>query len=421
MQETMTSRERLRRICDHREADRVPIDCGAMHSSALSAITFNRVTQYLGMQDEPCFMHDTIQQLALTRPRLRKRFHVDVIDLAEAFIGDAKKDWKPWELPDGSKCFIPAYVDFRREESGDIFLYDSAGYKIARQPKSAFYCTQIYHPYDKYEELPETIDMDEISHHMWRTPAPPFQLDLMNNEADYQKFVTGVKEYRKNSDDALMLVLGCSLFEESTFIRGLANVLMDYAADEAGINRLLDAILDRNMRMLERILAGVGEDIDVLVFSDDLGTQNAPMMSPEYIHRYLAPRYKKMWEYTHSHSNAYTFMHCCGSIAPLLGDLIDAGLDIINPVQTTAHNMDPEQLKREFGKDIVFWGGACEVQGVMSLGTPQEVRDQVKRRIEIFGKDGGFICTQIHNALPGVPAENIVAMYDTAYEYGWYR
>jgi uroporphyrinogen decarboxylase len=143
-------------------------------------------------------------------------------------------------------------------------------------------------------------------------------------------------------------------------------------------------------------------------------------MRPSVIREVFVPRYRRLWDYVHAHSDCKVFMHSCGSIYQILPDLIAAGLDIINPVQTSAADMDPVRLKREFGKDLTFWGGGCDTQGVLKDGTPQQVRDDVRRRIEIFARDGGFVFNQIHNILPEVPPENVIAMYDAAYEFGKY-
>ena len=164
----------------------------------------------------------------------------------------------------------------------------------------------------------------------------------------------------------------------------------------------------------------VADDIDIVQFGDDLGTQKGPWMNPDLIKELFAPHYKALWDYVHRTSKAKVFLHCCGSIAPVIPHLIDAGLDILNPVQTTADNMDPVMLKREFGKDLVFWGGGCEAQGILTTGTPDQVKEQVKERMEIFAKDGGFVFNQIHNILANVPVENILALYDAAYEWGAY-
>lgn len=412
----MTSRERILAALNHKEGDRVPIDCGSMRSTGMSAITFNKLNKYLGY-DEPCLLYDFQQQLAYTGDKLRERFHVDSMDIGEAFIGDISKEWRPWTLPDGSPCYIPNYMDVRREENDTVYLYDG-GIRVGKQPKGSLYTDQIYFPYGDLDEIPEVLDENIYSHTMWDVPCLPFNLDFVKDDKTYEYFVKTIKEFRKKTDKALMISVGHSFLEFGGYIRKPDNFLCDIYTDPEGTDRLMNALEERYMSKLERILADIGDDIDIVQFGDDLGTQRGPWMNPEKIREVFAPHYKKLWDYVHSHSSAKTFLHCCGSIEPVLGILIDCGLDIINPVQTTADNMDPVMLKQKYGKDLVFWGGGCEAQGVLTYGTPEEVKEQVKRRIDIFARDGGFVFNQIHNILANVPVENIIALYDTAYEYG---
>lgn len=415
----MTSRERVLCAVNHKEADRVPIDCGAMRSTGLSAVSFNKLKKYLGLND-PCLLYDFVQQLAYPRDALRERFHVDSMDVGEAFVGDISKEWKPWTLPDGTDCLIPNYIDARRDpKDGTIYLYDASGVCVGKQPVGSHYVDQTYFPYGDLDSIPEVLNESEYSHTLWNTPTLPFHLDLVNSDADFETFVSTIKALRKSTDRALMIAVGQSYFECCGFIRTPVNFMYDLYDDRPGVERMMDTLEDQYMAKLDRILSSVAEDVDIVQFGDDLGTQRSTFLSPDLIKEVFVPRYKKMWDYVHSKGKK-VFMHSCGSISAILPHLIDAGLDIINPVQTTASHMDPVMLKREFGKDLCFWGGGCEVQGVLTTGTPEQVKDQVKRRIEILGKDGGFVFNQIHNVLGNVPVENIIAMYDAAYEFGAY-
>ena len=162
---------------------------------------------------------------------------------------------------------------------------------------------------------------------------------------------------------------------------------------------------------LSHISKAVGDVVDILRFGDDLGMDTGMFMSKDKYREIFKPRHKLLNEYVHTHSNMKTLLHSCGSVYPIIDDLIEAGYDILNPVQTTARDMDPKTLKREFGKDITFWGGGCNTRTILNRGTPQEVYDYTMRMIEIFSKDGGFVFNQEHNILPDVPAENMLAMY----------
>jgi uroporphyrinogen decarboxylase len=154
------------------------------------------------------------------------------------------------------------------------------------------------------------------------------------------------------------------------------------------------------------------------MFSDDLGSQNGAFLSRDIFKKIFKPKYKKMYDFVHENSKSKVFLHSCGSLYELISELIEIGLDILNPVQTTAANMEPERLKKEFGRHVTFWGGGCNSRDILPSKSPKEVKEDVKRRIEILGKGGGFIFNSIHNILPEVPPENIVAMYEAAYEYG---
>ena len=415
----MTSRERILAACNHKEADRVPIDCGSMRSTGVSAITFNNLMKYFGRRD-PCLMYDYQQQLAYTGDFLRELFHVDSMDVGEAFVGDIQKDWKPWRLGDGSECLIPQYIDVRRDEEGTAYLYDAAGHRVGRMPLDAKTAAQCYYPYQQLEEIPEHIDPEVINQTFWSVPCLPFHLDLAGSQEDYETFVKTIKELRRKTDKALMISIGHSYFEFGGYIRELNNWLADIMMDPEGTNRLLDMMEETYMVKLDCIMKDIADDVDIVEFGDDLGTQSGAWMNPEIVKKMFIPRYKKLFDYVHQHSNAKVFLHSCGDLSTVLGMLADIGLDIINPVQTTAAHMDPVWLKKEFGKDLTFWGGGCEAQTILTFGTPQQVADQVKERIEIFGKDGGFVFNMVHNILENVPIENVLTMFKTAYEFGAY-
>ena len=175
--------------------------------------------------------------------------------------------------------------------------------------------------------------------------------------------------------------------------------------------------MERHLHKLKMVCSAVGEIVDIIRFGDDLGTNQGLFMSPEKYRQLFKPHHKALCDYVHSHSKMKTFLHSCGSIYPIIGDLIEAGFDIINPVQTSARQMDPATLKKEFGKDITFWGGGCNTKDVLNKATPQDVYEYTKRMIDIFIPDGGFVFNQEHNIMPDVPPENIIAMYQAINDF----
>jgi uroporphyrinogen decarboxylase len=183
------------------------------------------------------------------------------------------------------------------------------------------------------------------------------------------------------------------------------------------VSRVLDELLKRHLATLEKVCASVGDVVDIIRFGDDLGMISGPLMEPETYRMFFKPRHKQLCDYVKSHSKMHTFIHSCGSISRLMPDLIDAGIEIFNPVQTNAAGMEPAFLKKEFGKDCTFWGGGVETVGTLNNGTPEQVREQVLERLDIMSAGGGFVFNTVHNILPDVPPENVIAMFDAVHEY----
>jgi uroporphyrinogen decarboxylase len=209
-----------------------------------------------------------------------------------------------------------------------------------------------------------------------------------------------------------MIVVGCNLFEWGSFLRRLDNFLMDLVADQYNVERLLDALMEQHLSFLDKVCTAVGDLVDIARFGDDLGMDQGPFMPPEIYEKLFKPRHAKLCDFVKKHSRMHTFIHTCGSIYELLPHIIEAGFEIINPVQTNARNMEPAKLKAEFGKDLTFWGGGVDTRQVLNRATPREVKEHVKRRLEIFAPGGGFVFNTVHNILPDVPPENIVAMFE---------
>lgn len=214
-----------------------------------------------------------------------------------------------------------------------------------------------------------------------------------------------------------MVSVGCNLFEWGTWLRRLDNFLVDIMCEPERVEGLLDALLERHLSMLAKVCEYLGDVADVIRFCDDLGTDHGPFMDPVVYRRLFWPRHRQLFEYARSHSRMHTFIHSCGAIDQVLPDLIEAGIEIVNPVQTNCRGMEPDRLKREFGKDVVFWGGGVDTRVVLNSGTPADVLRQVLERLEIFSEGGGYVFNTIHNILPDVPPENVVALFDAVAQF----
>ncbi len=411
----MTSRERILSAIKHKEPDRVPVDFGATPSSGISAIAYNNLKKYLGTDNESTKVYDVVQQLAEPENQILDYFDIDVIDIGRAYTKE-QHEWYDITLQDGSQAKYPDWFRPILKDDGVWYASEKEGQIIAKMPPGATFFDQTYFPYfdgypDNFKDLPQAM-----SKSMWAAfPVPPW------DKVTDKEFWPGLREkcldLRNNSDKALIIGVGCNLFEWGTFLRRMDNFLMDLITDPGKVEELLDALMEEHMLTLEKVCNWVGDVVDMVKFGDDLGMSNGPLMNPETYRQLFKPRHSQLCEYAKKNSKMHTYLHSCGSIYQLIPDLIDAGFEILNPVQTNTRDMDPTRLKMEFGKDITFWGGGIETSTVLNNGTTEEVREMVLRRLDIFAPGGGFVFNTIHNILPDVPPENIVAMFDAIKEF----
>ncbi|MDD3942834.1 MAG: uroporphyrinogen decarboxylase family protein [Sphaerochaetaceae bacterium] len=412
----MTKRERVLTSIAHKEPDAIPIDLGSTPSSGISAIAYNELKRHLGIAEPETKVYDVVQQLAEPSDLLIDRFGVCALDIGRTFNTDPSR-WYDITLADGSPAQYPTWFRPDRDADNSWRAKNKKGMEIARMPEGATFFDQTRFPYidgypDTFDNLPEVMDQvlwSAFVHSPWdQAGRPDFWQELRNNAI----------RLREQTDKALVIVAGCNLFEWGTFLRRMDNFLMDIYLEPDAVGRLLDALLEIHLETLRHVCEAVGDVADILRFGDDLGMDSGPFMAPDIYRKLFYPRHKKLCDYVHAHSSMHTFLHSCGSIADVLPHLIDAGFEIINPVQTNVRHMEPEYLKREFGKDVVFWGGGADTRHILNNGDAVQVTEHVKRNIDILGKDGGFVFAAIHNIMPDVPPENVVAMFDTVMQYG---
>jgi uroporphyrinogen decarboxylase len=407
----MTPRQRVLSAIAHQEPDRVPLDCGAMRSTGIQAIAYNRLKAHLGVKGGRTRVFDVIQQLAEPEDFYLDRFRVDAINAGRGFAPDG---WKDWVLPDGSPCQVPEYIDFRLDGE-DWVAVDPDGTVLARMMAGCTYFSQANYPFDR-DDWPGLLSNfgPYLGKVCWAGLAEPIYAGGLS-DANLRKIAAHVAHLRKTSDRAIMIAFGANLFEWASYLRRMDNYLMDLVAEPVKAEALLDKLVETHLAGLDRLLPVLGDNVDLIQLGDDLGMEAGPFFSPELFRRLFKPRYKLIVDRVRRLSpNMKVFLHSCGSIYKLIADLIEVGIEVINPVQISAKDMDPARLKREFGKDITFWGGGCDTQHVLPRGTPQEVRDHVRRNIDILAPGGGFIFNQVHNILSEVPPANIVAMYEAA-------
>lgn len=400
---------------NHQQPDKVPVDLGSTPSSGISAIAYNNLKKKLGMTGGQTRIYDVVQQVVTPEQEILDRFQVDVLDIGRTFNAD-DSDWYPTTLADGSTGHYPNWFHPVLQPNGDYYAYKN-GELIAKMPKGATFFDQAVFPY--LEDFPDNYDdLDEAMGKVLWSALVHSPWDHADDDNFWQTLREKAIYLKEHTDKALMIVCGCNLFEWGTFLRRIDNFLMDIYSDEEAVEELLDQLMERHLATLEKVCESVGDVVDILRFGDDLGLDSNPFMSPEKYRKIFKPRHTILCDYVHKHSNMKTFLHSCGSVSPLIPDLIEAGYDILNPIQTTARNMDPATLKRDFGKDITFWGGGCNTRTILNHATPQEVYDYTRRMLDIFMVDGGYVFNQEHNIMPDVPPENIIAMYKAVNEYG---
>jgi uroporphyrinogen decarboxylase len=412
----MTSRERILAAINHQEPDRVPVDLGATPSSGISAIAYGNLVKYMGRPDLPVQIYDVVQQLAQPDKTVLDQFGVDVLDIGRTF-NDQPADWSPVTMANGGAAFYPKWFKPIQMPDGSYQTYDDDGKRmLSKMPVGATFFDQTYFPYaDGYPDSYENLDA-EMGRIMWARDAhSPW--DHAGEPDFWQKLRENTLNLKQSTDKALLVVCGCNLFEWGTFLRRMDNFLMDLMCDHYHVEELLDQLMIRHLATLEKVCSAVGDLVDIIRFGDDLGMSSGPFMDAETYRTLFKPRHKILCDYVKTHSNMHTYIHSCGSISLLMPDLVEAGIEIFNPVQTNAWNMAPGFLKKEFGQDCTFWGGGIETAGTLNVGSPQQIRDQVFERLEIFSKGGGYVFNTVHNILPDVPPENIVAMYDAVRDF----
>jgi uroporphyrinogen decarboxylase len=398
----MTSRERVLAALNHHEPDRVPIDFSGHRSSGIAAVAYPKLREFLGLPPRPIQVYDIIQQLAIVDEDVLDRFGVDTIEMGRGFALD-EDSWSPWTLPDGTPCLVPSWTGIDKE-NGRWIIRSKTGRVLAHMPEGVLYFEQTYFPFLDGDDLQAVSSALEES--MWTAVASP------PGPIDSQSLSEGAKRLRKETDRAIIGLFGGNLFEIGHFLYRNDKFMMLLAAEPQHAHRFLDKLVEIHLANLERFLGAVGEYIDIILFGDDLGMQTGPMISPQMYRDFFKPRHKLLWNRAKQLADVKVMLHCCGGVRELMPDLIEAGVDAINPVQISCSGMDVGRLKAEFGADITFWGGGCDTRDILPTGTPQQVAENVEEQVRILSPGGGFVFQQVHNILANIPPANIVAMFD---------
>ena len=408
----MHSRERVIEAINHRQPDRVPIDFSGHRSSGIMVQTYKKLRKFMGLPEKTLYVYDFIQQLALVDDDMLDAVGADVVELGHDFY---KQDdyWQDWDLPDGTPIKLPGFIEVKKTDEGNV-VYGDRGQVICIQKNGCHFFEQTCFPYCDSDESTFDNLADDLQQIMWcRLGVPPAPAGL--DDAGLEVLRDTAKKLRESTDRAIYATFGGNLIEVGEFLFRIDNFLYQLAADPKRIHAFLDKLMAMHMRNLERYLSAVGEYIDIIGFGDDMGMQTGPQFSRDMYCEFFKPRHKMEWNRVKElYPHLKVSLHCCGGVYPLIGDMIEAGLDMMNPVQFTCKDMELSKLKKEFGRDMVFWGGGCDTRDVILNATPGQVRKHVKENIDIMAPGGGFVFQQVHNLLVGVPEENIVAMFEAA-------
>ncbi len=409
----MTSRDRVKNALAHRPVDRIPIDFSSHRSSGIAALAYPGLRRFLGLPPRPLRIYDLVQQLAVVDDDVLDVFKVDTVEMGRGFCTE-DSDWREWIMPDGTECWIPAYINLEKR-GDDWMVLSEEGRILGMQKKGCLYFEQTSYPLQERNIAQDDFsDLEDIlPQTMWTgVPHPGAHLEM--DENGLREMSRGARRLRESTSRAVVGLFGGNMFEIPQMFYRMDNYLLFLRLYPDAVLRLSEKLCAVHLKNLEKWLGAVGPYIDVIQFGDDLGGQQGPLISPEMYRLFYKPFHQRLWKRAKELADVAVMLHCCGGIRELMDDLIDAGLDAVNPVQISARGMDIEGLKRDFGRDMVFWGGGCDTHEVLPLASPDEVKRHVGEQKKKFGCDGGFVFQQVHNILANVPPENIAAMFEAA-------
>jgi len=414
----MTSRERVQMAISLKEPDRIPIDLGGTSVTGISAFCLTELKKALGIKT-PVMIDEPFQMLGKIDDELRKILGIDTVALyaRKNLFGFENKNWKKWTAPDGTEFLVPEKFNTTKDDKGNVYLYpegDTTVLPSGKLPASGFY----------FDAIIRQKPIDEAN----LDPSDNTDLSLLKDE-DLRYYETEATRLYKETEFSIIANFGGTSFGDIARIPG------PFLKNPGGIRDIeewyVSTIIRRNyvyevfskqceiaLQNLKMISEAVGNKIDVIFVSGtDFGTQNSQFISVQTYRELYKPFHSKVNGWIHKNTNWKTFIHSCGSIEPFINDFIEAGFDILNPIQCSAANMDPYFLKQKYGRRICFWGGGIDTQKTLPFGTPEKVKEEVKNRLTIFSKEGGYVFNTIHNIQAKTPVENILSMFEAVKQF----
>ncbi len=412
----LTGRQRVLKTLNYQKVDRVPVDLGGTPCSGAHVSVIAGLRRALGLDKagEPVKLVEPYQMLGEVAADLRAALGIDVVALPSPrnMFGFENAGWKKWRTFDGTDCLVPAKFNTKPEPSGDILMYpqgDKSAQPSARMPKGGYYFDSIIRQ--------KPIDDAKLD------PADNLEEFQPVSEEDLAYYERKAAELYDNTDLAVAAAFGGTAFGDIALVpapwlkdpKGIRDIEEWYISTIARRDYIREVFARQTeiaLKNLRSIYQAVGDKVQVLhMDGTDLASQNSLFCSPDTYRELYLPFSRKLNDWIHAHTKWKTIKHCCGGCEPLIEGFIEAGFDILNPVQTSARGMDPRRLVEEFGGRIVFWGGGVDTQQTLPFEKPDQVRRQVAERVRIFGQTNGYVFNTIHNIQCNTPVENVLAMF----------
>lgn len=415
----MDSKKRLIDAINHKQPDRIPVDFGGatvtgMHVSCVAALR-----EYYGLEKHPVKVYEPYQMLGLIEEDLKQALGIDTEGVGgrKNMFGIPNDNWTEWRLDSGLEVLISDQLNMTEDALGNRYIHpcgDTSVPPSGKMPKNGFYFDAVcrQQPFDDDDELNPDDNLEEFEL-VTDAVLDEFAEDI---STAYDTGRGVVVSFGGTALGDIALVPGLAL-KNPKGIRDVAEWYISTATRQEMLKYIFDRQTDIALANLQRLKEKAGDKIDVLfVCGTDFGTQISTFCSKETFRELYMPYYQKVNAWIHENTGWKTFKHSCGAVEPFIPLFAEAGFDILNPVQCSAVGMEPAALKQNHGKKIVFWGGGVDTQKLLPFGTPEQVKEQVKQRCAIFGKDGGFVFNAIHNIQAGTPVENIAAIFEAIKE-----